>query len=130
MRLSHIEIENFKGIATKQSIDLAPITLLFGPNSAGKSTILQALHYLREILERNNPDPDQTIAGGLTDLGGFATLVHNHDLGGVRPIRTRLSKDSDAVHYPAQRPRHSASVARHLRTFVWRHPGLRGVAVA
>ncbi|MHA6326473.1 DUF3696 domain-containing protein [Roseivivax sp. CAU 1753] len=102
MRLSHIEIENFKGIGTKQSIDLAPITLLFGPNSAGKSTILQALHYLREILERNNPDPDQTIAGGLTDLGGFATLVHNHDLS--RPIRIKvridLSEDQGSERLP------------------------------
>lgn len=81
MRLSRIEIENFKGIGTAQAIDLKPITLLFGPNSAGKSTILQALHYLREILERRNADPDQTIAGGLIDFGGFATLVHGHDLG-------------------------------------------------
>jgi predicted ATPase len=51
MRLSRIEIVNLKGIgAVLQSIDLKPITLLFGPNSVGKSTILQALHYLREIL--------------------------------------------------------------------------------
>jgi len=41
MRLTRIEIENFKGIGTRQRIDLRPITLLFGPNSAGKSTILQ-----------------------------------------------------------------------------------------
>ena len=80
MRLSQIEIENFKGIGSRQRIDLKPITLLFGPNSAGKSTIFQALHYLREILERGNTDPDRTIAGGLIDLGGFATLVHNHEL--------------------------------------------------
>lgn len=80
MRLTQIEIENFKGIDSSQRIDLRPITLLFGPNSAGKSTILQALHYLREILERGNVDPDRTIAGGLIDLGGFATLVHNHEL--------------------------------------------------
>ncbi len=91
MRLSQIQIENFKGIGTKQVIEMAPITLLFGPNSAGKSTILQSLHYLREILERNNPDPDQTIAGGLTDLGGFATLVHEHDLN--RPIKIRVRID-------------------------------------
>lgn len=80
MRLTRIEIENFKGIGSRQRIDLRPITLLFGPNSAGKSTILQALHYLREIFERGNVDPDRTIAGGLIDLGGFATLVHNHEL--------------------------------------------------
>src|ERR1700677_4061232 len=87
MRLSRIEIENFKGIGTAQVIDLKPITLLFGPNSAGKSTILQALHYAREILERRNPDPDQTIAGGLIDLGGFKSLVHNHELDRVITIK-------------------------------------------
>lgn len=80
MRLKSIEIQNFKGIGKHQTIHLKPITLLFGPNSAGKSTILQALHYAREILERRNPDPDQTIAGGLIDLGGFKALVHNHEL--------------------------------------------------
>src|SRR6516165_8098323 len=80
MRISQIEVENFKGIGDRQTIQLKPITLLFGANSVGKSTILQALHYLREILERANIDPDVTIAGGLMDLGGFATLVHNHEL--------------------------------------------------
>ncbi|NOY00574.1 MAG: AAA family ATPase, partial [Verrucomicrobia bacterium] len=91
MRLIRIEIENFKGIGKRQVIDLKPITLLFGPNSAGKSTILQALHYLREILERGNVDPDVTIAGGLMDLGGFATLVHNHELD--RAIHLKLVID-------------------------------------
>jgi hypothetical protein len=91
MRLSRIEIENFKGIGERQVIELKPITLLFGPNSAGKSTILQALHYLREILERGNIDPDVTVAGGLIDLGGFATLVHNHEL--HRAVRLKVAMD-------------------------------------
>ncbi len=91
MRLRRIEIENFKGIGERQAIDLKPITLLFGPNSAGKSTILHALHYMREILERQNPDPDRTIAGGLIDLGGFKSLVHNHELD--RDIRIKLVVD-------------------------------------
>src|SRR3984893_878489 len=91
MRLSRIEIENLKGIGARQVIDLKPITLLFGPNSVGKSTILQALHYLREILERGNIDPDVTIAGGLIDLGGFAPLVHNHELD--RAVRLKVIVD-------------------------------------
>ena len=36
MRLTRIELENFKSIGARQTIDLQPITLLFGPNSAGK----------------------------------------------------------------------------------------------
>lgn len=94
MRLKRLEIENFKGVGARQSIDLKPITLMFGPNSAGKSTILQALHYLREILERSNPDSDQTIAGGLIDLGGFKSLVHNHEF--HRPIILKLVIDLSA----------------------------------
>ena len=90
MRLIKIEAENFKGISSRQSIDLRPITLLFGPNSAGKSTILQALHYLREILERGNIDPDVTIAGGLTDLGRFTTFVHDHELGRTVTLKVTL----------------------------------------
>ena len=91
MRLSRIEIENFKAIGKRQAIDLKPITLLFGPNSSGKSTILQALHFVREILERQNPNPDQTIAGGAIDLGGFKALVHNHKLD--RAIKIKLVID-------------------------------------
>ena len=90
MRLIRIEIENFKGIGSRQAIELRPITLLFGPNSVGKSTILQALHYLREILERGNIDPDMTVAGGMIDLGGFATLVHNHELGRAVTLKVTM----------------------------------------
>src|SRR6266851_3576614 len=85
--ITAIEIENFKGIRDRVRIDLKPITLLFGPNSAGKSTILHALHYAREVLERHNLDADKTQLGGeWIDLGGFRSLVHSHDLNRVITI--------------------------------------------
>ena len=75
--INKITIQNFKSIKDKVEIDLKPITLLFGPNSAGKSTVVQAIHYMKEILERNNTDPGKTDLGGeAIELGGFANLVH------------------------------------------------------
>jgi hypothetical protein len=79
--LTSLEIENFKGFAARQRIDFAPLTLLFGANSAGKSTILQALLYLHELLERGSADVDRTELGGsVLELGGFARLVHRHEV--------------------------------------------------
>jgi len=80
MIIKALTLENFKGIAEPVRIEFKPITLLFGPNSAGKSTVLQALVYAREVLERHNLDPDRTLLGGeWMDLGGFDSLVHGHD---------------------------------------------------
>lgn len=86
--LTSLEIDNFKGIAARQRIDFAPLTLLFGANSAGKSTILQALLYLHEILARGSADVDRTeLAGTVVEMGGFARLVHRHEVS--RSIKLR-----------------------------------------
>ena len=75
-----IKLKNFKGFSDEVLIDIKPITLLFGANSAGKSSVLQALQYVREILERNNLNADRTLQGGdAVDLGGFCNLVHCRD---------------------------------------------------
>ena len=92
MLITAITIENFKGIQKPVRVELKPITLFFGPNSAGKSTIIQAMHYAHEIFERQNFNPDQTLlGGGAIDLGGFESMVNNHDK--TKPIK--LSFDID-----------------------------------
>jgi len=66
MILKALTLENFKGIREPVRIEFAPLTLLFGPNNAGKSTIIQALMYAREVLERNksgNPRGGRRQAG-------------------------------------------------------------------
>ena len=57
MILKALTLENFKGIREPVRIEFAPLTLLFGPNNAGKSTIVQALMYAREVLERKTVTP-------------------------------------------------------------------------
>ncbi len=80
--IKKMTLKNFKGIGESEAeIELKPITLLFGPNSAGKSTIIQALHYAREIFGRRNFNSTQVKSGGnAINLGGFKGIVHNHDL--------------------------------------------------
>jgi len=104
MSITAITIENFKAIKEPVRIELEPITLLFGPNSAGKSTIVQALHYAREIFERQNVDPGKTLSGGKAiDLGGFKSLVYGHDLN--RPIKLRFDLDLTHEDLPEYLPR-------------------------
>lgn len=99
MLLKAITITNFKGIGEPVRVELKPITLLFGPNSAGKSTIIQALHYAREIFERHNFDPDRTLDGGVyVDLGGFKNLVHKFDL--KRTIKLRFDFNYSQTDFP------------------------------
>lgn len=78
--IKSISLKNFKGFSEEVRIDLRPITLLFGANSTGKSTILQSLQLVREVLERGSADVDSTLQGGkAVDLGGFRNFVHRHE---------------------------------------------------
>lgn len=43
-------ITNLKALAGAHTVSLAPLTLIYGPNSAGKSTALQSLVLLREYV--------------------------------------------------------------------------------
>jgi predicted ATPase len=106
MILKALTIENFKGIREPVRIELAPLTLLFGSNNAGKSTIIHALIYAREIFERGNTDPRRTEMGGdLIDLGGFDNLVYGHDR--KRSIRMRFELDIKAEDITASSPERS-----------------------
>ena len=92
--INRIRIENFKGIRDPVSIALKPITLFFGSNSAGKSTVIHALHYAREILANRNLDPKESESGGrYVDFGGFKNLVHGKNIREHRSVRLKLECD-------------------------------------
>ncbi len=49
-QLTGIRFERFKAFAEEVAIDFAPLTLIAGVNSGGKSTILQTLLLARQTL--------------------------------------------------------------------------------
>jgi predicted ATPase len=86
--LSHIGISNLKSFKEYQSISLAPITLLIGPNNSGKSTMIQAVNILKESFgldDRNYITIDSFLrtrikSGGLKDrYGKLASYLNDKD---------------------------------------------------
>ena len=81
--LTALHIGNFKAFADTQRIPLKPITLIFGPNSAGKSSFIHSLalahesQFGREKRSLARLDVHHTDIGGSSiDLGGFRQYVH------------------------------------------------------
>jgi hypothetical protein len=98
--LTAIEIENFKAFGVRQRIEFKPLTLLFGPNSGGKSSVSHALHYLRELLCEGIIDAHRTWSGGdVLDLGGVQNLVHGRVPGRTVSFRVEFTLDGMEIPY-------------------------------
>lgn len=96
--IKSLSLKSFKGFSDEVKIELSPITLIFGANSAGKSSVLHALQYMREVLERQNVNADRTMQGGeAVDLGGFMNLVHGRDPKGQIEIEVELSLGEESI---------------------------------
>ena len=62
-----LRLENFKSLAGPHEIPLAPLTLVFGPNAAGKSTVLNGLELMRDLLSYGRRDALSVWSGPLHD---------------------------------------------------------------
>jgi predicted ATPase len=61
-RLIALELENFQSIVDSTRIEFAPITLMYGPNSAGKSAIFDALHFVQLFWDQHSHHADELTA--------------------------------------------------------------------
>lgn len=79
--LQSFSIGNFKAFGETQKIPIRPLTLIFGQNSAGKSSVIHGLLLARHALDTGELDVFHTNIGGRSvDLGGFRQYVHRRSL--------------------------------------------------
>ena len=83
--LTSLRIKNFKGWKDTGPIRLAPLTVIFGANSAGKSSLGHLLLALKQTVLSTDRKRALHLGNGnaLIDLGTFAECLHNHDLENV-----------------------------------------------
>lgn len=72
--LESIHLENFKA-SRDVDVRLAPLTVLAGLNSSGKSTLLQAVGLLRQSYEANGKTNGLCLSGSLVQLGQYGDLL-------------------------------------------------------
>lgn len=80
--LTKLRIQNFKSWRDTGDIRLAPLTVFFGTNSSGKSSLGQFLLLLKQTAQ--SPDRQRILHPGgdeksPIDLGSYSELVYEHD---------------------------------------------------
>jgi predicted ATPase len=70
-------IENFKSIVNSGELQLAPVTVLAGLNSSGKSSFLQSILMISQTLSSPNADRPLLPNGPLVQLGTFEHILND-----------------------------------------------------
>lgn len=88
--LTGLRVRNLKVWRDSGEVRLAPLTVLFGANSAGKTSIPQLLLLLKQTAE--SPDRQRALQLGdsrtLVDLGTYGDAVYAHDV--AQPLEIEL----------------------------------------
>lgn len=78
--IRHLTLANFKAFSATQVVPLRPLTLIFGPNSGGKSSVLHSLKWAKHAVK------SKSLAFGSSgksddtpDFGGFLGAVFGKD---------------------------------------------------
>lgn len=83
--LTQVRLANFKSFADTATVDIKPLTLIFGRNSAGKSSVIQSLLGLRESMLSDR----LVMKSSVHDFGTYSGIVHRHDV--LRDINIGVS---------------------------------------
>ncbi|KRA33539.1 hypothetical protein ASD68_11205 [Rhodanobacter sp. Root627] len=88
--LTHLKLDNFKIWRSTGAMRLAPLTLLLGTNSSGKSSLIQSLLLIRQTVKGDDPNLDLNLgnpdANDSVTLGQFSDLLCRHgDVSGSIP---------------------------------------------
>ena len=87
--LTHLKLDNFKIWRTTGPIRLAPLTLLLGTNSSGKSSLIQSLLLIRQTVKSTDDNLD--LYFGSLDSGDSVALGQFKDVLCRRGLKTETT---------------------------------------
>ena len=132
--ISSITVEGIKTFQQRAELALRNLTLLSGANSAGKSTLFQALLILKQTSEAMPANGSVRLNGALMNLGtgqilcapkAFIGVSFDHDANGqrVKVIEVTLVRDNAEVLLDSLTVRLDGGTAQSLRRNIPGEPG-------
>jgi predicted ATPase len=90
--LERIHLENFKA-SRDVNVRLAPLTVLGGLNSSGKSSLLQAIGVLRQSYEPDGKTQGLSLSGELVQIGKYSDLLTEGGEGDVVAVTVTIRSE-------------------------------------
>jgi predicted ATPase len=78
--LTKLRIQNFKSLRDTGDLAIRPLTFLVGPNSSGKSSVLQFLLMLKQTTESRDLEGPLTTNGSYVQLGTYQDFAYRHEV--------------------------------------------------
>ena len=100
MELRHFSLERYKGYAERTDVELAPLTILVGPNNAGKTALAQAIQLLAGGLAASDRDAREPLpleSGGIRHGETFEDLVTGRSAHGNLRLSATLRDNGDEL---------------------------------
>ena len=112
--ITSLTMGNFQGFGPKTKVPLSNVSLIFGPNSSGKSSVFRALRLIAQSLNQQesffNPSkifvsgessPTKSakflFSGELVDLGSFDNAINGQDSRKSMTLGVQLSESTSAI---------------------------------
>ncbi len=96
MKLQRFAVECYKGFADRTEVELAPLTILVGPNNSGKSALAQAIQLLAGgllLTDSDDPEPLPLASGGIRHGETFEDLLTGRTAHGCLKLSANLAAD-------------------------------------
>lgn len=94
-----LHVRNFRSIRKLDTLEVAPLTVLYGANGAGKSSLIYSLLTFKNIVLNPNQMPNGFFNYIFANLGDYEAVVFDHNNDNSIEMSIDLVYDEVSVHY-------------------------------
>ena len=121
--IAKLNISNFRSVSSgeeSQDINLAPLTIVCGENSSGKSTLLNSILFMKQVLEdrsiASKGKDEVDLNGPLIQLGEYKNLAN------LKSSDSEIKLEFDIVSKPTESSKKLYKLLFELEPRIWTNP--------